>query len=334
MVTVAESASALKQGNSEVEALRVLSLDENVPFTQYVRHVLPLDGFVFWLATETVTVKGSLHVTVQKRQEETATMAVNRVMFSTGERIQKFNDINPNKMWVGRSCDSTLFAFTSATNFYQAAGIYHYLGDAVYPPLASQLLDVGEQLPSTTLVVSDSLPMWLTLYTYSPVWLQPPNPKLTLYPSYAVPDNLEPPYGVVHISPSDTHVLQAIPLLGPVRPVGNAALGTFSGTTLDSTHWQLSSDEVRVTLYGATNQMALDFLDLVNQYSFDQDTMGIMSVSPMRDEKMTQPELGILAMKKTIAYRVSYYQARANAVARQLIQHVKVTYVPIFTLYP
>jgi hypothetical protein len=58
-----------------------------------------------------------------------------------------------------------------------------------------------------------------------------------------------------------------------------------------------------------------------------------MTSGAIRDEKRTQPELGILAMKKTIEFDVSYYQARANNVARQLLQVVKATFYnnPLYT---
>ncbi len=327
MATINEAASGLSQGNSDNAALRTISLDQAIQFTQYVRYVLPLDGYVFWLKTETTSIFGSLHVTINKRQNEDETIAVNRVMFSTAEKVQQFNDIASNKIWVGQYAQQR-FAFTSSDNFFKAAGIFHYLGEAVYPALASQLVDNGSQLPTSALIVSNSLPLWLSLSTYTPVWLQPPNPGVTLFPSFAVPDNLQPPYGVVHIDPGATRALQATPRLGPTRTVGNPGLGTVDGTTPDSSHWQLTSDHVRVTLYGTTNQVALDFLDLVNQYSIDQDAMGIMSATPMRDEKRTQAELGILAMKKTAEFDVSYYQSRVNTAARQLLEKAAVTVIP------
>ena len=138
---------------------------------------------------------------------------------------------------------------------------------------------------------------------------------------------------MVHID--DTRQLQATPLLGPTAPVGLAAFGTVNGTTPDTTHWQLVSDRVRITLYGLTNQQALDWLDLVNSYSFDQDEIGIMSCeTAVRDMKRTQAELGILAMKKVIEYRVSYYQSRANTVARQLVETALLTNITINTAPP
>ncbi len=321
MSLVDESAAA----SANLAGLRTLSEDQTVPFTLYIRHVLPLDGYVFWLGTgKAVKVRGSVHVTADKMQREDETIAVNRIVVTTGEEVQQLNRIGPDQMWVGEIA-GVRFAFSRSGPRYRVAGLNHYEGQAVYPALANMLIPVGAELPASTLVVSNSLPMWLTLRTYDPVWLVPRNPCITLYPSYAVPDNLKPPYGTVHMEPGGTRALQATPLLGPTRPVGNAALGIPAGTTLDSTHWQLTADTVRVTLYGATNQMAMDFVDLVNSYSSDLDELGIMSASAVMDEKRTQSELGILAMKKTIDYTVSYYQTRANAVARQLVKKVGIT---------
>jgi hypothetical protein len=261
---------------------------------------------------------------VDKRQLEDETVAVNRVVFTTTEPVQRFNEIGPGQIWVGEQA-GIRFAFSDSGPRFRVSGVYHYNGDAVYPALANILVPVGQELPKTTLVVSNSLPMWLTLKAYNPIWLNPPNPGITLYPSFLVPDNLKPPYGVVHIAPEGTEALQMAPNFGPTLPVGIAALGTVFGTTPDTTHYQLASDRVRITLYGTTNQQALDWLDLVNRYSYDQDAIGIMASGVMRDEKRTQRELAMLAMKKTIEYRVSYYQTRANSVAQQLIEKAHIS---------
>lgn len=321
MALIDETATA----SANLAGLRALSDDQLVAFELYIRWVLPLDGYVFWLGTgNVIPIRGSVHVTTDKYQREDETISVNRVVMTTGERIQHFNAIKPDEMWVGE-VQGVRFAFSRSGPRYQAAGLYHYNGEAVFPALGNILVPVGEQLPKDTLVVSNSLPMWLTLKTYNPIWLVPPNPGITLYPSFAIPDNLAPPYGAVHIEPGGTRQLQATPLLGPTRPVGRAALGTVNGTTLDSTYWQLVADRVRVTLYGLTNQQALDWMVLVNRYSYDQDLIGIMSSSPVRDDKRTQSELGILAMKKTVDFEVSYYQTRADAVARQLIETAEIS---------
>ena len=303
--------------SANLAGLQVLSENQTTEFELYIRYVLPMDGYVFWLGTgRRVGVRGSIHVAADKRQNEDETLAVNRVVLTTGEAVQQFNVIGTNQLWIGHIA-GVKFAFSRSGPRYKVAGLYHYNGEAVYPALGNMLVPVGSELPLSTLIVSDSMPLWLDLINYTPIWLNPPNPNITLYPSFLLPDNLTPPYGAVHIS--STRMLQATPLLGPTTPMGDAALGSVTGTALNTTHQQLVADRVRVTLYGLTNQQALDWIDLVNRYSYDQDLMGIMSASPMRDDKRTQAELGIIAMKKTIEFEVSYYQSRANSVAQSLI---------------
>lgn len=323
MVSVTEAANAVTQGNADAGALTVLALDQTLTFTQYTRKVLPLDGYVFWLRTTSTTVRGSLHTTMTKRQLEDETATINRVVLSTATQVQTFNDIGSDTIWVG-SWDGIRFAFTVADSVYEAANLWHYVGEAVYPALSNMLVDTGAQLSDADLIVSNSLPAWLSLKTYAPVWLLPDNPGVELYPSFLVPDNIRPPYGVVHIDGRDTIGLQATPYLLAHTFTPGVPFGSFRGAD----HYQLVKDRVRITLYGLTNERALDFLDLVYSYSLDTDAFGIMSVTPMRDEKRTQAELGILAMKKTFECEVSYYQARINDVARQLLLHAIVSYFP------
>ena len=67
-------------------------------------------------------------------------------------------------------------------------------------------------------------------------------------------------------------------------------------------------------------------MDTVNQYSLDTDSIGIMNMPIVRDEKRPQSELQVIAMKKTIEFDVSYYQTRINDIARQLIESCIVEY--------
>ncbi|MEJ0017532.1 MAG: hypothetical protein WDN25_13395 [Acetobacteraceae bacterium] len=311
MPTLDETSPGLSQHGPDVAGFRQLSRGQTIPFERYIRHVLPIDGYVFWLKTcDTFTWQGSLHYASDSRQLEDESPTINRVVLTAGEEIQPFNEIAPGTIWIG-TIDGIRFAFSQRGPFYAAAGIYHYAGDAVYPAMASLLVDTLDDLGPTRRIVSNSLPAWLTLRDYSPVWLQPANPVVVLYPSFLVPDNLEPIYGTVHIEPSGTRALQASPSF-----------------TRRMTHSQLASDRVRVTLYGLDNDAALDWVDLVNQFSLDTDAIGMMSTSIIRDEKRTQNELNILAEKKTIEFEVSYYQARMNDLARQLILSAPVTFYP------
>ncbi len=293
--------------------ISTLSRNALIPFVRYIRHTLPLDGYVFWLRTDATEIQGSVHVTADKRQNEDETIAINRVVFTTGSEVQQFNAIMPDQIWVGET-QGVRFAFSRSGPRYKAAGLFHYLGDAVYPAMDSQLVDVGSQLSPDNLIVSNSLPAWLSLFTYNPIWVQCqiPNPFVPLFPSFAVPDNLRPPYGAVHIDPGQTRAIQAFPALGRV-------------TTSQS---QLATDTVTVTLYGLTNERAVDFVSLVNQFSEDTDLIGMMDIAIVRDEKRTQAELGILAMKKSIRYQVSYNQGAMRNVARTLIEKASAAVEP------
>ena len=307
MATINEAAPVGMAGPL-LAGLATLSEDATIPFTRYVRYVLPLDGYVFWLRAEATLIQGSVHVMVDKRQNEDETLAVNRVVFTTGQDVQVFNVIEPDQIWVGEA-SGIRFAFSRSGPRYRQSGLFHYVGDAVYPALESQLVEVGVQLTARDLVVSNSLPAWLTLQSYNPIWLQIPNPRITLYPSFLVPDNIRPPYGSVHIDPGQTKALQAFPALSRVH----------------TSQHQLVTDRVRITLYGLTNDGAMNFVNLVNQFSEDTDAFGMMDIAAMRDEKRTQAELGILAMKKTIEYQVSYNQGAIRDVARALIKKATAT---------
>lgn len=295
-----------------IAGLSLISSGQEVAFACYIRQVLPLDGYVFWLRTTVISVAGSLHQTATKRQSEDELLAVNRIVFTTQYEVQEFNEIGPDHIWVGEA-RGTRFAFLTAGPRYTQSGIFHYVGDAVYPALASQLVEDGAQLSSSTLIVSNSLPAWLSLYTYNPIWIssQIPNPFVQLFPSFLSPENLVPPYGTVHISPDQTIALQATPRLHQIH------------TSTD----QLTQDRVRVTLYGLTNDQAMAWTNLVYQFIEDTETIGLMSISAVRDEKRQQTELGIIAMKKTVDFTVSYNQGSIRTVARALIATATATVV-------
>lgn len=310
MPTVEETAvpGSANQSAALLAGLRVLAVDQQIAFTQYIRYVLPIDGYVFWLRTKTAQTFGSLHYTTNRRQLEDETISINAVLLTTSEPVTFLNQAAPNTLWIGEYA-GLRFAFSSQEARF-STGVHHYRGDAVYPAMASQLVDLGEQLNPDTLIVSNSLPAWLSIQSYAPQWLNPPNPALALFPSFLVPDNIVPPYGAVHITPSATQAQQ-----------GAAAI-TARGTQ------QLAFDKVRVTLYGATNAIAQAFILTVAQYTRDTAVMGFGNIPTVRDEKRTQAELGTLAMKKTIEFDVSYNQSTINTAARQLLREALLTFLP------
>lgn len=319
MATIEEtSGSKVELGAGLAQGVNTLSLTQTVTFTLYVKMVLPLDGYVFWvnaaLLTDTalynatqynrleyneydtplpkriIEIQGSLHQSIETQMLEDRNMAVNRMIFTALSEVDDLNTVNPQMMYVADAFDQR-FAFTNRNDFYKQSDLYHYVGHAIYPVLATQLIDSMTGFDTESVIVSNSLPIWLTLNQYFP-----------LYPSYLVPNNITPPYAAVHIEPSQTTAIQAAPRIFP-----------------NSSHYQLAKDTVKITIYGQRNSTALEFQDYVLDYSLNYDKIGIMNMPIIRDEKMTQTEFGIIAMKKTIEFEVSYYQQNIRDVAIQYI---------------
>ena len=322
-------------GADLAQGVDTLDLEQTITFRSYIRLVLPLDGYVFYVAASlvgpsallnttplnrfafgqppasavaapTFVCKGSMHYATDVRQEEAETYAANRMVFTSEYEVNDLNIVAPGTLWIGTFDDAgpdapplappRRFAFSSRSSWYKQADLWHYTGFAVYPDMATQVIDDIRGFDTTSVVVSNSLPAWLGLNGFG-------NPALTLFPSFLSPENFEPPYATVHIPPESTRGLALAPLLGS-----------------NSSHSQLCSERVRITLWGTRAYNALDFVDCVNQYSLDTGLIGMMDNPVMRDEKRTQAELATIAMKKSIEYTISYQQSRMNTVARQLIR--------------
>ncbi|WP_320533663.1 hypothetical protein [Robbsia andropogonis] len=294
--------------------LEQISGNEQISFQQYTKSTLEADGYVFWVASSaTQSFPGSLHVLSDRKQDEDQTVAANRFVFTSEQEISEFNSIAPGTMWIGTwTLDGVArqFAFAESGLNYSSAGIWHYRGFAVYPAMASQLVSSADDLPSGQ-IVSNSLPIWLAQNSIAPV-----------YPSYLVPDNVEPPYVAVHIEPSQTVALQ--PFMAITWP-GTTESGTDAAPLHDLPSWQLMRDDVRLILYGFTNQQAIQYLASLMDYSIETDNFGFCNSPAIRDEKRAQVEISAIAMKKTILIQASYYQATADAIARRLILSAYVT---------
>ena len=320
MATIEEtSGSKVELGAGLAAGVNTLSLNQTVLFTLYVRMVLPLDGYVFWvnanlltdtalfnaaqynrleydsydtpLPARTIEAQGSLHQSIETQMLEDRNMARNRMTFTALHSVDDLNQINPQMMYVAEEFGQK-FAFTNRNDFYRQSDLYHYVGHALYSVMTTQLIDTMTGFDADSVIVSNSLPIWLTLTKYFP-----------LYPSYLVPNNLPPPYAAVHIEPSRTEAIQVAPRLFP-----------------NSSTYQLAKDTVKITIYGQRNSTAIEFQNYVLDYSLNYDKIGIMNMPVIRDEKMTQTEFGIIAMKKTIEFEVSYYQQNIRDVAVQYIR--------------
>jgi len=272
--------------------LRVIDQDQHITFVLYNRVILPYDGYVFWVvdpATAPISVAGSLHYQTDQKQELDKTMAYQNVIFTTQTEISDFNDLQPTQMWLGQY-DDFEFGFSSHANRYEQAGLWHYIGQAVYPEMRTQILNSYQDLPASP-VVSNSLPIWIALNNYAPV-----------YPSFLVPENLTPPYIVCDIQQDDTTMLQPI-----------------AWADGDNT-WQLMRDKVRLITYGLLNRDAQNYLQYLIDSSMD-GSFGIMqSGITVKDGKRIQSEMNVLAEQKMIELEVSYNQTAVYDTALQYIE--------------
>lgn len=283
-----------------MQGLDDLSRYEVVPFTKYIRKVLPLDGFVFWVkasvltddpdpAPDTKDVKGFLHLTTESIQDDEQLYDRNVVTFTAQSDIDPFNDIGGDVLYIGEFF-GIQFSFSRRTGLNESAGLFHYTGEAIFPYMRSQIINSADDIDLSDVVVSSSLPIWLSLNKYMP-----------MYPAMLSLQNLTPPYATVKCS----------------DPIGVAA-----GAYLDdhSSQWQLVSEDVTISITGLRNAAAEDFLAYVHQYTMgDGAEMGVMNIPVIQDDRITQNELNIIAMRKTIKFKINYYQQRMRNVARQVI---------------
>lgn len=282
------------------QGLDDLSRFQVVTFTKYIRKVLPLDGFVFWVKAsvlssapdsepDTVNVKGYLHLTTESIQDDEQLYDRNVVTFTAQADIDPFNDIGSDVLYIGEFF-GIQFSFSRRTGLNESANLYHYSGEAIFPYMRSQIINSADDIDLADVVVSNSLPIWLSLSQFMP-----------MYPAMLSVQNLVPPYATVKC--------------GEPSPVA----GAFC---LDEkqNQYQLVSEDVTITVTGLRNAAVEDFLRYVQDYTLsDKAEMGVMNIPVIQDERITQNELNIIAMRKKVKFKVNYYQQRMRNVARRLI---------------
>lgn len=282
------------------QGLDDLSRFQVVTFTKYIRKVLPLDGFVFWVKAsvlssapdselDTVNVKGYLHLTTESIQDDEQLYDRNVVTFTAQADIDPFNDIGSDVLYIGEFF-GIQFSFSRRTGLNEPANLYHYSGEAIFPYMRSQIINSADDIDLADVVVSNSLPIWLSLSQFMP-----------MYPAMLSVQNLVPPYATVKC--------------GEQSPVA----GAFC---LDEkqNQYQLVSEDVTITVTGLRNAAVEDFLRYVQDYTLsDKAEMGVMNIPVIQDERVTQNELNIIAMRKKVKFKVNYYQQRMRNVARKLI---------------
>jgi hypothetical protein len=316
MPSAAEAAGQQSQLQTVLDGgIEVLSAKGTITFTLYQKVTFAVDGFVFWVAQPgTMTAVGSLHIATDRQQDEDQTIGANQAIFSSEVEITQFNTIAPNTMWVGSVTfdgQTLQVAFSRRGGYYTQANVWHYSGFCVYPALSAQLVSSANALPVGP-IVSNSLPIWLAQNSFA---TGQTTTTIPAYPSFAVPDNVVPPYIVAHIEPGSTFALSSAPAQlspGVAIPGGASPFYEFAAE-------QYCRDEVDLTLYGFTNQLAYQYLWSLLQYSLSDPgapaTFGLANSPVIQDAKRTQSEIAALAQKKTIHLSVNYWQGAANAIA-------------------
>jgi hypothetical protein len=254
-----------------------------------------------------VSVMGSLHYDSMTDQQADATVDSNTVVFTSLSEIQPFNQIGPDFLYIGSYRDIR-FAFSSRGYLYEQADLYHYVGKAIYSTTASQVIDDPDTF-QPEVFNSDSTPIWMYLNYYVPPYPGGLTLPFPLYPSFLVDGNRPTPFGAVAIDRSD--------VLAPTP---------FLGSRMQADH--LCRDRVTIHMYGVTNQMAADFRDFVLTYSKDWQKIGIATLGAITDLKHVQPELQVIAQRKSITIEVNYHQSVVRDMARQYIIKARCNFYP------
>lgn len=292
-------------------AVETISSGQEISFRLYVRQVLPIDGFVYWVnaaiiapqelarmnitAPLTATIKGSLHRQVVTEQSESLSRDVNNIIFTPIEKADDFNVEDPNAIYLGEY-EGTQFAFSRMESRYTQSGIYHYRGMAILPTMRSQIIDSPDDI-SDEQIISNSTPIWLALKQFA-----------TVYPSFLVPSNLRPPY-----------------IAADVRNTMPLAMASHYDAK-SKQRYQFAQDSVRVTLYGFSNQMALDYVDFVVNKALEDEEFGITNMPIPVDVKSNQVEINALAKKKIVDFEVNYYQQTTREISQKLIKEAIFNY--------
>lgn len=272
---------------------------QQVTFTKYVRRVLPLDGFVFWVNSALVnsdgqpttqTVDGYIHLSTNTIQDETELYDRNAVIFTAKQSIDDFNEIGSATLYIG-TFFGVRFAFSQRTGLNTPADLYHYFGHAIYPQMESQIIDSSDDLDLSSQVVSSSLPLWMDLNVSG----------VPLYPAMLSDQNIHPPYATAKC---------------------DNAREIAAGYFLDknSNQSQLVKESVKISFTGLRNAAVMDFIRYVNDFTLSSNaTFGITNTPVVQDERVPQNELNAIVQRKVITYEVNYYQQRTREIARGLI---------------
>lgn len=308
-------ASALADG------LKDISYNATVRFSPYVRLVMPLDGYVFWVnasllgakklkqfnlcssSVGDVDVACAIHASTDTLQNDDESLDMSTLVITTREEVRPFHDAVGDVLWMG-NFEGIRFAINTQSNYYAQAGLHHYIGATIYPAMMTQFIDTLDDLDAKRLIASNSLPIWIAMFAERSKFVWLPQPAMPFFPAFLVTDNLTPPYAIIDVKDGESEAMQ-----------GGALLSSTMSRSL------LVSDRVEIITYGAGNDDIMDLVDFVTGAAQGTDLvpMGVMNTPVVTDVKRTQAEANILGQKKSVTFQVDYYQASTRAMAERYI---------------
>lgn len=303
-----------------------LSGGATIRFTPYLRIVMPVDAFPFWVKgslvsahadlrkvwhgtghppRNSVDVAGSLHIRTAAEQDEVSSLDRSTIVFTTETEVRQFHNANFDTMWVG-DFEGVKFALTERSSFYKQSGQLHYIGENIFPTMQTQLVDDLSGFDLSGRVISNSLPFWLEACRTDLPWLPGLRPTCPVFPSMIVPDNHPPPYVVIHVDDGAAESWQGARLYD---------------STMSSSNYV--RETVRMTTIGLSNRQAEDLVTHIMSWSLiSPDGMGVCRNPVIQDAKEVQPALNALSMRKTIEWDVNYCQTAARDIAQKYILSV------------
>lgn len=345
-MSIEEAVTARTPIGSSLKALvDTISYDQVVGFDLYVRLVLPLDGYVFWVKASTVSrsallnamgmntsmlneadvevpvakfyAKGSLHYATDSRQTEAANYSANRVVFTSEQPVQDLNAVSDDLLYIATFDGPTLGssdapATTTAIRFaFSSRGSYYKQTDLWHYVGYAVYSTMATQVVEDVRLLSTSQ---LVVSNSMPSWL-----AFGQYdPLYPVPvPRPRVPFFPSFLVPDN----KAPPYVAVhVAPEVTESIQSLPVLGPLTEQYSLARDRVTLTLYGCNNDVAQSLYYALMQYSLDTEAFGITNMPVVIDDKEGQNELNTLAQKKRIVFEVSYNQSDVRNIARQLIE--------------
>lgn len=284
-------------------AVGTLSQNREFDLVTYTKYTNTADGFVYWLKTATVQkIRGSLHNRAVQENEQDHTNSRNTIVLTTSDQIKGFDEPNPQTAYfITIALDDPaivdggpmVIGFNSADNYYQEAGAYHYMGQAVFPNFRRFIIDDPLTFLASIIPVN-SLPILLD---------QIADYGVATYAAWAVPANLTTPYISVAIQTSKT--INSLPVYD------------YSGSNKFINQFKI--DDVELVAYNMGAASTQELISHIFDVSQRPALFGITKIPQVQDVPAVQSEYGIRADKKSVKMSVSYWLSTASSVVRKTI---------------